>query len=188
MKGRIAVAVFALVVTLIALLLFTNILWNPFRIPIVKKTKLLTLTESDAQAQIIAPEALNVYFILALSENASPGRETVNVDFIFLSNSQQVASLSWSHRVSVNWLQDDSLDEFMVPISSNRWDLSDVLTPKGAYRIEIKGAPLGSSAWLLYKYPSGWDAPMGFGRWLKTKRLSSTNGNGQPGTGAYRNR
>lgn len=147
----------------VLLLMVCVYLWpnpqNPLRVPLVQRVRILDAYDVKSRGAFICPDALDYTLLIAFPRQVLGGGESGQVSLICDGTNVLQTSLSSTSLVSCTWLDSFGLDGYMVGASGSSRDqpLRSHLRGGLRYEVLLENVPNGSSLWLDYRYPSGWN-------------------------------
>lgn len=133
---------------------------NPLKIPKIKQVKLLDLTNGFGRVEFTFPKSVRSTILLGHSNPLS--NESLLAGKLILSNRNGSVELLFDKAslTSCNWLEKHSLGGYLLSNpNSGDWNWNDILTSDGTNVLVATNLPAGTSLWLSYTRPSGWDIP-----------------------------
>jgi hypothetical protein len=132
---------------------------NPLKVPLVQRAKLLDVSALKSKTAFICPDALEYTLLIAFPTNDVRISGTGEVYLNDGRTNILRLTLSSTSLVSCTWLDSLGLSAFIIkmPDSTNNQELSFYLRGGFRYVIMTEDIPVGSSLWLDYRYPSGWN-------------------------------
>jgi hypothetical protein len=157
MNRTMAFRVFRLGVSLVVLLslvwiLGSQVLPNPFRIPITTKVKLCDTGTIGNAVIFICPDARS--YSLLLSTTQALANIDGEIAISFDGTNAALLQIRPTTLKACNWLMDYSLPAFIICTKpQGPWELKAYLEPRVAYTLKAHGLPEESSIWLVYRRP-----------------------------------
>jgi len=153
----IAVALTLAVIGLIA----GGLVPNPLKIHIVRQSKLLDVSRVVTQIEFTCPDAIHNVLLLGYSNQVAI--ESLAAGKIIISNKNGQFELPLNERTVTpcNWLDRFSMSGFLLsnPQSAS-WDWVRTLASGSTNLLVVTNLPPGTSIWLSYTRPYGWDLPL----------------------------
>jgi hypothetical protein len=129
---------------------------NPLKVPLIQRVRLIDVDAVRSRAEFLCPDALDYNLLIAFPINSSGSSESGEIYLSEGGTNSLRLSLSSTSLVSCTWLDNFGGNGFIIRPPNNQ-QLSSYLRGGSNYSVAVKNVPLGSSVWLDFRYPSGWN-------------------------------
>jgi hypothetical protein len=139
--------------------IFGHRVQNPFKVPIVKLSTIMEVTNEYSETSFIFPKSSRCTLLVGYPKGMPIG-SLVGAELLIRNrNGNFKILLKKDTLTECNWLDRFSERGFLVSAPDGSWNWNGVFAYEQTNLLIVTNLPQGSSIWISYERPSGWNIP-----------------------------